>query len=38
VFSTATDIVVRVNQVDTFLNWLADEADMTREQLKTALS
>jgi hypothetical protein len=38
VFSTATDVVVRSNQVDTFLNWLAEEADMTREQLKTALS
>lgn len=38
VFSTATDVVVRSNQVDTFLNWLAEEADMTREQLKRALS
>jgi hypothetical protein len=38
VFSTATDVVVRTHQVGTFLNWLADETGMTREQLKTALS
>jgi hypothetical protein len=38
VFSTATDIVVRENQVDTFLDWLSDEAGMTRNQLKMALS
>jgi len=38
VFSTATDVVVRTNQVGTFLNWLADETGMTREQLNSALS
>jgi hypothetical protein len=38
VFSTAVDIVVHNHQAGTFLNWLADEAGMTRKQLEDALS
>jgi hypothetical protein len=37
VFSTATDVVVRSHQSDTFLNWLADEAGLTRQELQDAL-
>ena len=38
VFSTAVDIVVHNHQAATFLNWLADEAGMTRSELLNALS
>ena len=37
IFSTATDVVVRTHQSDTFLNWLADEAGLTRDELQEAL-
>lgn len=37
VFSTSTDIAVKTHQEDTFLNWLAKEADLTKEQLQNAL-
>jgi hypothetical protein len=37
VFSTSTDVVVRTHQADTFMNWLADEAGLTRDELQEAL-
>jgi hypothetical protein len=37
IFSTAVDVVVRTHQSDTFLNWLADEAGLTRDELQEAL-
>jgi hypothetical protein len=37
IFSTAVDVVVRTHQSDTFLNWLADEAGLTRDELQDAL-
>jgi hypothetical protein len=37
IFSTAVDVVVRTHQSDTFLNWLADEAGLTRNELQEAL-
>jgi hypothetical protein len=37
IFSTAVDVVVRTHQSDTFLNWLADEAGLTRKELQDAL-
>ena len=37
IFSTSTDVVVRTHQADTFLNWLADEAGLTRDELQEAL-
>lgn len=37
IFSTATDVVVRSHQVDSFMNWLADEAGLTRDELQDAL-
>jgi hypothetical protein len=37
VFSTSSQIVVRSHEEDTFLNWLADEADLTRQELQDAL-
>lgn len=37
IFSTAVDVVVRTHQADTFLNWLADEAGLTRDELQEAL-
>ena len=33
IFSTAVDVVTRTHQSDTFLNWLADEAGLTRDEL-----
>ena len=38
VFSTAAQLVVRTHQEDTFLNWLAQEAGLTKKQLQQALS
>lgn len=38
VFSTAVDVVVHNHQAATFLNWLAEEAGMTRDELNQALS
>lgn len=37
IFSTAVDVVTRTHQADTFLNWLADEAGLTRDKLQDAL-
>jgi hypothetical protein len=37
IFSTAVDVVTRNHQADTFLNWLADEAGLTRKELQDAL-
>ena len=37
VFSTAAQLVVRTHQENTFLNWLADQAGLTKEQLQNAL-
>jgi hypothetical protein len=37
IFSTSVDVVVRTHQSDTFLNWLADEAGLTRDELQEAL-
>ena len=37
IFSTAVDVVLRTHQSDTFLNWLADEAGLTRDELQEAL-
>ena len=37
VFSTSSQIVVKSQEEDTFLNWLADEAGLTREELQDAL-
>jgi hypothetical protein len=37
VFSTSAQLVVRSHQEQTFLNWLAQEAGLTKEQLQNAL-
>jgi hypothetical protein len=37
VFSTSSQIVVRSYEEDTFLNWLSDEAGLTRQELQDAL-
>jgi hypothetical protein len=38
IFSTSAQLVVRTHQENTFLNWLAQEAGFTKEQLQQALS
>ena len=37
IFSTSAQLVVRSHQEDTFLNWLAESAGLTKQQLQDAL-